>query len=157
MIKIARIGRHFAQSTGSKESQQVVQKGTSFTLERKFTQKDVSTFAEVSGDKNAIHTDEAAAAKTMFKKPIAHGMLGASLFSNVLGNQIPGAIYLSQTLKFMKPVYPEEVVKAILTVTSTNPDKKRATLQTQLLKPDGSSAIEGEASIWVNNDDILVK
>jgi 3-hydroxybutyryl-CoA dehydratase len=156
---IRNIARHFglAGSGGAGKGKMVIEKGQKYTLERAFTKNDVKTFSDVSGDKNAVHLDEAAAAKTIFKKPIAHGMLGASLFSNVLGNNIPGAIYMSQTLKFTKPVFYDEKLKAVLTVTSTNPEKKRATLQTQLIKPDGTTAIDGEAMIFVNNDDIEVK
>lgn len=148
--------RLFRQFTASKAAS-TIKVGSSWSLERKFTKADVFAFAELSGDKNEVHLDEAAAAKSMFKKPIAHGMLCASLFSNILGNNIPGAIYLKQSLKFTKPVYYDEVVKAVLTVTSTVADKKRITLETKLVKPDGSLAIEGEAFVWVNNDAIKVE
>ncbi len=148
--------RLFRQFSASK-SQNTIKVGSSWTIERSFSKADVAAFAELSGDKNAVHLDEAVAAKSMFKKPIAHGMLCASLFSNILGNNIPGAIYLKQSLKFTKPVYYDELVKAVLTVTATVADKKRITLETKLVKPDGSLAIEGEAFVWVNNHAITVE
>ena len=65
-----------------------------------FTQKDVEAFAKVTGDNNPVHLDESYAAKTMFKRPIMHGMLGATVFSKVFGTMFPGegTIYLSHYL-----------------------------------------------------------
>ena len=151
MLSLRTLRRLFANQPA------VVQKGTSWSLERQFSRSDVETYAELSGDKNPVHLDEKAAAASMFKKPIAHGMLGASLFSNVLGNNIPGAIYTKQTLKFTKPIYFDEKVTAVLTVIETNPQKKRIVIETKVVKPDGTNAIEGEALVWVNNEAIEVK
>ena len=73
---------------------------------KKITNDDVLAFAELSGDNNPVHLDDAYAAGTMFKQRIAHGFLTASLFSTVLGTKLPGpgCIYLSQSLKFRAPV-----------------------------------------------------
>jgi 3-hydroxybutyryl-CoA dehydratase len=135
----------------------VIKKGTSWSVEKQFMKKDVVTFSELSGDKNPVHLSEEAASKTSFKKPIAHGMLGASLFSNILGNNIEGAIYLKQSLKFVKPVFYDEKVKAVVTVTETIAEKKRVTLDTKLYKQDGTVAIEGEALIWVTSPEVKVE
>lgn len=71
-----------------------------YTHEFSFTQDEVNRFAEVTGDKNPVHTDAAYAAKTLFRKPVMHGMLGAALFSKVFGTLFPGegTIYLKQSL-----------------------------------------------------------
>lgn len=151
MIAARVIRRFFGKAPKS------VEKGSSWSLERQFSRADVETYAELSGDKNPVHLDEAAAAASMFKKPIAHGMLGASLFSNVLGNNLPGAIYMKQSLKFTKPIYFDEKVTAVLTVTETMPSKRRIVLETKVVKSDGTNAIEGEALVWVNNETIEVK
>ena len=78
-----------------------------------FTQEDVEAFAKVTGDNNPVHLDESYAAKTMFKRPIMHGMLGAAVFSKVFGTMFPGegTIYLSQSLSFLKPMYVSENYK----------------------------------------------
>ena len=70
------------------------------------TEADIVAFAAVSGDTNPLHLDEAYAAKTPFKGRIAHGMLGASYLSAVLGTELPGpgAVYLSQSLRFRRPI-----------------------------------------------------
>ena len=67
---------------------------------------DIEAFAAVSGDVNPVHMDEAYARTTTFGGRIAHGMLAAAYISAVLGNQLPGpgAIYLSQSLRFRRPV-----------------------------------------------------
>ena len=67
----------------------------------------INGFAKYTGDKNPVHLNEEFASKTIFKTRIAHGFLVGSLISSVLGNDFPGngTIYLSQSMKFMKPVY----------------------------------------------------
>ena len=67
---------------------------------RKIEQADVDAFAEVTGDHNPVHVDEAFAQQTRFGRCIAHGMLTASLISSVLANKLPGegSVYLGQTL-----------------------------------------------------------
>src|SRR6185369_15566103 len=75
---------------------------------------DVVGFAEISGDRNPIHLSEHFAAKTPFGGRIAHGLYTASLISAVIGTRLPGpgAIYLSQTLKFLTPVRIGDTVEA---------------------------------------------
>jgi 3-hydroxybutyryl-CoA dehydratase len=67
----------------------------------------VQAFAEATGDKNPLHLDDEYAKKTIFGRRIAHGMLGASLISCILGTKLPGkgTIYKSQKLKFVRPIY----------------------------------------------------
>lgn len=79
-----------------------------------FSQEDVIAFAKVTGDTNPLHLDAEYAATTAFKKPIIHGMLGACVFSKVLGTIFPGpnSIYLAQTLEFLKPMYPDVPYRA---------------------------------------------
>ena len=80
--------------------------GRTAKFQKPVTEADVMTFAEVTGDFNPVHVDEAAAAKTRFGGRIAHGMLSAGFVSAAIGNKLPGAgsIYLGQTLRFTLPV-----------------------------------------------------
>ena len=89
-----------------------------YTHDFQFSQEEVNRFAEVTGDKNPVHTDAEYAAKTMFKRPIMHGMLSASLFSKVFGTLFPGegTIYLKQSLNFLKPMYVDVTYEAVFTV-----------------------------------------
>src|SRR2546430_5836371 len=76
------------------------------TLSKTISSNDVVGFAELTGDRNPIHLSEHFAAKTSFGRRIAHGLYTASLISAVLGTRLPGpgALYVSQTLKFRPPV-----------------------------------------------------
>jgi acyl dehydratase len=114
------------------------------------TQDDVKAFAELSGDKNPIHLDESFAATTVFKKPIVHGMLSASLISTVLAMKLPGpgAVYMSQTLNFKLPVYVGEEVTVVVTVKSVREDKPIVTLQTQVLNSKEKVVVDGEAAAY---------
>ena len=83
------------------------------------SQADISHFIAITADVNPLHVDATFAERTFCKKPIAHGMLSASLFSHVLGMLLPGtgAIYRSQTLKFARPVYVGDTLTATLEIT----------------------------------------
>lgn len=111
---------------------------------------DIEAFAAVSGDLNPVHMDEAFAKTTPFGGRIAHGMLTAAYISAVLGNQLPGpgAIYLSQTLRFRRPVKIGDPVTARVTVKTLDAGKGHATLETVALV-NGKTVIDGEALIMV--------
>ena len=114
------------------------------------TEAMIEQFAAVSGDDNPIHLDEAYAASTQFKGRIAHGMLGASFISAVIGTSLPGpgAIYMSQNLKFRAPVRIGDVVVTRAEISEINLEKKRVTLRT-ICAVSGKAVIEGEALVMV--------
>ncbi|MGY4104900.1 MaoC family dehydratase [Ignavigranum ruoffiae] len=122
--------------------------GQSGSFTKTITEADVVLFAGVSGDLNPAHVNEVAASQGMFKKRIAHGMLGASLISAVLGMHFPGpgTIYLGQNLKFVKPVAINDTLTATVKVTSIN-DKGWLTLDTTVTNQDGDPVIKGEANV----------
>jgi 3-hydroxybutyryl-CoA dehydratase len=95
-----------------------LQVGMRETLLRTVMETTVNQFAEVSGDVNPIHLSDDYAATTRFGQRIAHGMFTASLISAVIGTRLPGpgAVYLSQTLRFLAPVRIGEVVAAVVEV-----------------------------------------
>jgi acyl dehydratase len=120
-----------------------------FTHEFQFSQQEVNQFAEVTGDKNPVHLNAEYAATTMFKRPIMHGMLSASLFSKVFGTLFPGegTIYLKQSLNFLKPMYVDTVYEAIFTVKEVMLDKNRAIVETVIRDKDGKVCTSGEATV----------
>ena len=122
--------------------------GMSRSLHKVITDKDIEMFAEVSTDHNPVHLDADYAAKTMFKGRIAHGMLSAGLISALLGEHLPGhgTIYMGQTLKFLAPVRPGEEVRATVTVTAVDRDRRRVTLET-LCSVGDTVVIKGEAVV----------
>ena len=94
----------------------------------RFSQADVIDFARVTGDNNPLHLDAAFAAQTPFKRPIIHGMLGASVFTKVLGTEFPGhgSVYTGQTLEFLRPMFVDTDYEAVFTVQTTDPAKHTA-------------------------------
>ncbi|HAH09507.1 MAG TPA: (R)-hydratase [Alphaproteobacteria bacterium] len=125
-----------------------LQVGMSASYGKTVTEADIVLFAGVSGDTNPVHLDEEFAKPTMFKTRIAHGMLSAGFISTVLGTKLPGpgAIYMSQTLKFKAPVKIGDSVLATATITEIIPDKKRVVLST-VCKVGETVVIEGEAMV----------
>ena len=77
--------------------------GDKATLQHKITQNDIEKFVDLTGDDNKLHIDKDYAARTSFKKPVVHGMLGASFISTIIGTKLPGdgALWFSQTLEFL--------------------------------------------------------
>jgi 3-hydroxybutyryl-CoA dehydratase len=125
--------------------------GDSASISKTITDEDIQAFADVTGDHNPIHLDDEFAGKTRFGGRIAHGMLSASLISAVLGNELPGAgsVYLSQTLKFVKPVFPGDTVTARVTVTGVRDDKPILTLETICVNQHNEPVLKGEATVLV--------
>ena len=95
-----------------------LKKNQSYTDKIKVTDMSIKKFASASGDKNPIHLNETFAKNTIFKSRIAHGMLIASFISSVIGNKFPGngTIYVSQDLKFRRPVKINDIVKVKILV-----------------------------------------
>ena len=115
------------------------------------SEADIVMFAGISGDTNPVHLCHLFAEGTVFKERIAHGMLGASFISTVLGTRLPGpgCIYLSQNLRFRAPVKAGDTVVARVTVKDINQEKKRVTLET-VCKVGDTVVIEGEAIAMVS-------
>ncbi len=124
--------------------------GQSAELTRTVDDKAIQAFAEVSGDFNPVHLDEAFAATTQFKGRIAHGMLSAAYISALIAGKLPGpgAIYLGQTLSFRRPVKIGDEVTVTATITALDAEKARATLAT-VCSVAGKTVLDGEATIMV--------
>lgn len=121
--------------------------GDKAQLTKVFSKEDVESFAHISGDYNPIHLDELFSAKTRFGRCIVHGMLVSGLISAVLGMHLPGpgSIYLSQELRFLRPVYIEDTITALVEVVSIREDKPIVTLKTLCVNQAGQNVIEGIA------------
>ena len=127
--------------------------GDAAEVSKTIADEDVRAFAELTGDRNPVHLDDEYAASTRFGRRIAHGMLGASLVSTVLGTRLPGpgTIYLSQTFKFTAPVYPGDTVTARATVKAVKEGKPIVTLETVCTNQRGETVLVGEAVVLVEN------
>lgn len=123
--------------------------GMKSSISKKIMEEDIVKFAEVSEDKNPVHLDENYAKKTIFKKRIVHGMLSASLISAVLGTKLPGegSIYLKQSLKFVKPVFLNDTITAIVEIKQLYENKNIVVLTTVCKNQNNEIVLEGQATI----------
>jgi 3-hydroxybutyryl-CoA dehydratase len=135
--------------TTTYDSAREIRVGDTAEMTKRISDFDVRTFAEISGDRNPVHLDDAFAATTLFKRRIAHGALSGGLISAVLGMSLPGpgTIYLSQNYSFKAPVYIGDEITARLEVTAYRPDKRIATLKTQVFNQNGVLVLDGEAVV----------
>jgi len=127
--------------------------GERASVTKTITEDDIRTFGDLTGDHNPLHFDEEHARRTRFGQPISHGMLTGSLFSPIIAHQIPGAgaIYLSQSLKFVAPVFAGDTITAELTVTRVREDKQLVTLEGVAKNQRGEVVITGESVVLVED------
>lgn len=130
------------------------QVGDEVSLTRRISPSLVSRFARLTGDNNPLHLDAEYAQRTRFGRPIAHGLLAATQIGTLIGTRLPGpgAIYLSQDLTFLAPVYIGDKVTAVVRVKSVRVSEHRRsqpilTLETICIARDGVKVIDGEAII----------
>lgn len=122
---------------------------SSFEFSKIFSENDVNTFAKISEDNNPIHLNEEYASKSIFRKRVVHGILLTSMFSKILGTIYPGegCIYLSQSVKFTKPVFIGEKILAKVTLTYFDNSKMQGVFTTNCYNSKGDVVIAGEAKV----------
>jgi acyl dehydratase len=110
-----------------------------------FTEADLQRFIEITGDVNPLHVDDEFAAGTPYGRRVLQGMLTASIFSTMVGMLLPGtgAIYRSQTIRFLLPVYIDETVTAHFVVRSVDQLKHRLEIDAWIENEAGEHVIEG--------------
>jgi acyl dehydratase len=128
------------------------QVGDSVSAKRRFSDDDVRAFANLSGDFNELHLDDEAAARSRFGRRLVHGMLTASLFTRLIGMELPGrgTIYMSQSLRFTAPVFIGDEVEATVEVTAIDLQRKRMTLATTCRNERGETVLTGDALVMVD-------
>ena len=119
--------------------------GQHVSFTKTFTEDDMARFIEITGDVNPLHVDEEFARTTQFGRRVLQGMLTASIFSTMVGMLLPGsgAIYRSQTLRFLLPVYLGETVTAHFVVRSIDRAKHRLEIDAWIENAAGEHVIEG--------------
>src|ERR1700674_4215012 len=120
--------------------------GQHVSFSKTFTEDDMQRFIEITGDVNPLHVDEEFARKTKFGRRVLQGMLTASILSTMVGMLLPGtgAIYRSQTLTFLLPVYLGDTVTAHFVVRAIDREKHRLTIDSWIENAAGERVIEGE-------------
>lgn len=126
-----------------------LQLGQKEFFEQTYTESDVLSFAEISGDNNPVHMSESAAQKTVFKHRVVHGALVSSAISALLGARMPGegTIYLGQETKFVAPVFIGDTVFVTCEVIEIIKRKNIAILSCILVNQHGKVVIEGKATV----------
>ena len=130
-----------------------VKVGDRASFEKTISEQDIVDFARVTGDDQLLHLDDAYAATTRFKRRIAHGMLSAGFISAALGTRLaPHAtvVYLNQSLRFLRPVYPGDTITANLEVTSIDPERRFVTCSTECVNQEGTAVLTGEATVLLD-------
>ena len=122
--------------------------GDRATMGRRVQMSDIQRMAYVSGDNNPLHTNEDFAAASRFGGCIAHGLFPLGLVSAVLGTRLPGpgTIYLSQDVKFLAPVRPNDAMVAEVMVTAIDHARSRVVLST-IVTVNGTVVMEGKAEV----------
>ena len=125
--------------------------GDAAEMAKTVAESDVTLFAGITGDFNPVHIDAVAAEKSRFGGRVAHGMLSAGFISAVLGMRLPGpgSIYLSQSLRFTKPVRIGDTITARVEVVEVVAAKRRVRLATTCSNQKGETVVEGEAVVMV--------
>ncbi|MGH9360935.1 MAG: MaoC family dehydratase [Thermoanaerobaculia bacterium] len=123
--------------------------GQSASFSRTLGELELALFVALTGDVNPLHVDEEFARRSLFGGRIAHGLLSASLLSTVIGTLLPGAgaIYKSQSLRFLRPVHPGDTLTATVEVRDLDRARNDLHLATRITNQRGEPVIEGEAVI----------
>lgn len=120
-------------------------------LEHTVTAQDLQRFVELTGDDNRLHIDPAFAARTSFKKPVAHGMLGASFISTIIGTRLPGdgALWFSQNFEFLLPVRVGDTLTVRAEVLAKHERTRVIELQTDIFNQHRQKVTTGVAKVKV--------
>lgn len=126
----------------------MLQLGDEFRHKYSYTQEDVDLFAKVSGDTNPLHIDAAAGKASMFGRNIIHGFLGAAVFTKIFGAlwYADGHVYMSQSMKWMKPMFIDTQYEAVVKVKEIYKEKNRILYECAVYDvTTGEQTIAGEA------------
>ena len=125
--------------------------GDQETLSHTITREDMDKFVQLTGDDNKLHVDEVFAGQTQFKKPVVHGMLGASFISTIIGTRLPGdgALWFSQTLEFLLPVRIGDQLTIKAEVVKKNDKEQIIELKTDIFNQNRQIVTKGVAKVKV--------
>jgi acyl dehydratase len=127
--------------------------GMTASAERAFSPEDLDEYGDLTGDRNPIFRDHAAARARGFAGRAVPGPLLAGMFSDLLGTELPGrgTGWMKQTLRFPAPAYPGEALRASVAITRLRAEKELVNLATRVTAADGRVVCDGEALVLVRN------
>jgi len=131
-----------------------VEAGQKASFSKTVSESDIVAFADITGDHNPLHLDADYAARTRFKQRVAHGMISAGFISAALGTKLAGpgvtVIYLSQNMRFQRPVFIGDTVTANVEVKSVDSEKRLVTVSTDCVNQKGEQVLTGEAVVLLD-------
>ena len=131
--------------------------GRKESLTHKITQQDIEKFVDLTGDDNKLHVDKSFAAKTSFKKPVVHGMIGASFISTIIGTKLPGdgALWFSQTLEFLLPVRIGDIITVTAIVVKKYDREKIIELKVEIVNQNRQLVTRGISKVKVIEQNLV--
>jgi acyl dehydratase len=115
--------------------------GDTFTVSRRFTEKDVITFADITRDYNAVHFDLRFSGAKKLNDRICHGLLVGSMLTEI-GGQI-GWLASAMNFKFRQPVYFGETITCRFTITEID-EHLRALAEATYFNQNGEVVLTAE-------------
>jgi acyl dehydratase len=117
---------------------------------RRITERDIELFTELTGDRNPLHYDEGAAARSRFGGIIVQGGVTSGLLNAVVAEDLPGpgSVFLHVDWSFRAPVRPGDEITAEVEVLEVRDDKPLTTLKTTIVDQNGTVVLEGTALVW---------
>lgn len=114
---------------------------------RQVTARDIELFTEISGDRNPLHYDEAAARASRFGAIIVQGGVTSAILNAVVAEDLPGpgTVFLEVSWKFLAPVRPGDAITGAVEVLEVRQDKPITRIATRVTRDDGTVALEGTA------------
>ena len=127
-----------------------MQVGQTVRRTRRISVRDIELFTEISGDRNPLHYDADAAARSRFGGIVVQGGVTTAVLNAVVAEDLPGpgSVFLQLDLRFLAPVRPGDVITGTVTVTSARADKPITGLDVQVVRDDGVVAVRGTAVCW---------
>ena len=117
---------------------------------KRVSKRDIELFTELTGDRNPLHYDEAAAARSRFGRPIVQGGVTTGLLNAVVAEDLPGpgSVFLHVDWSFRAPVHPGDEITAEVEVLELREDKPLSRLRTTIVNQDGTIVLDGSARVW---------
>jgi acyl dehydratase len=127
-----------------------VQVGETAKRSRRVTSRDIELFSELTGDRNPLHYDEAAAARSRFGGVIVQGGVTSGLLNALVAEDLPGpgSVFLHVDWSFRAPVRPGDVITAVAEVLETRADKPITKLRTTITNQEGVVVLDGTALVY---------
>ena len=124
--------------------------GAVATRSRTVSDRDIELFTAITGDRNPLHYDAAAAAATRFGGIVVQGGVTTGLLNAVVAEDLPGpgSVFLHTDWSYRAPVRPGDTITAEVEVLEVRPDKPISKLRTTITNQDGAVVVDGSALVW---------